>query len=44
MGEEMSGASANVAQAYLDDAFRAFRGYRHLGEGARRAGDVEWPL
>ena len=24
----------NVAQAYLDDAYRAFRGYRRLGEGA----------
>jgi len=37
MGEEVSndGAATNqVARAYLDDSFRAFRGYRRLAEGA----------
>ncbi len=30
MGQEMN----DVAKAYLDDSYKAFRGYRHMGEGA----------
>lgn len=35
MGEEVSDVGqTSVARAYLDDCFRAFRGYRNLAEGA----------
>src|SRR3954464_640981 len=35
MGKEMNGSAApNVARAYLEDSYRAFRGYRRLAEGA----------
>src|SRR2546423_10372633 len=32
--KEVTQVHTDVAQTYLDDAYRAFRGYRRLGEGA----------